>query len=76
MVRMAKKKFTELPPVLRAVLVAVGAVQVGLLIAAQVDITRRPAEQIRGRKATWRLVGLLNTVGPLAYFKWGRKRFS
>ena len=73
---MAKRKFSDLPPVVRALVVAIGAAQVGLLVAAQVDISRRPAEQIRGRKAMWRAIGLLNTVGPLAYFKWGRRRVS
>ena len=53
---------------------ALGATEVGLLAAAQLDITRRPVEQIRGGKPLWRLVSLLNIVGPLAYYRWGRIR--
>ena len=45
-----------------------------LQIAALVDIRRRPAEQIKGRKAAWVAVSFINTFGPLAYFKFGRRR--
>jgi len=51
-----------------------GAVQVALLVAALVDIKRRPAELIRGRKALWVGLSFINYVGPLAYFVLGRKR--
>ena len=34
----------------------------------------RPAKQIKGRKATWVAVSFINTFGPLAYFKFGRRR--
>ena len=51
-----------------------GAVQVALLVAALVDIKRRPAELIRGRKALWMGLSFINYVGPLAYFIIGRKR--
>ena len=51
-----------------------GAVQVALLVAALVDIRRRPAELIRGGKALWVGLSFINYVGPLAYFILGRKR--
>ena len=51
-----------------------GAVQVALLVAALVDIKRRPAELIRGRKALWVGLSFINYVGPLAYFILGRRR--
>lgn len=51
-----------------------GAVQVALLVAALVDIRRRPAELIRGGKALWMGLSFINYVGPLAYFIIGRKR--
>ena len=49
-------------------------VQVTLLAAAQIDITRRPKEQIRGAKLLWRILVLVNFIGPIAYFAIGRKR--
>jgi hypothetical protein len=51
-----------------------GAVQVALLVAALVDIKRRPAELIRGGKVLWVLLSFVNYVGPLAYFVVGRRR--
>lgn len=68
-----RTKFSDLSMPRRIGLVLVGAVQVGLLIAAQVDIQRRPAAQVNGSKTMWRLICLLNTVGPLSYFRWGRR---
>ncbi len=51
-------------------------VQIGLLIAALIDIRRRPADQIRGNKLLWTGVAFVNFVGPMAYFVFGRKRSS
>ena len=48
-------------------------VQLGLLVAAQIDLTRRSDDQVNGPKAVWRAVTLINFVGPLAYFAVGRR---
>jgi hypothetical protein len=45
-------------------------------IAALVDLARRPAAGIRGRKWVWAtVVTVVNAFGaaPLAYFRFGRK---
>jgi Phospholipase_D-nuclease N-terminal len=59
-------------------LVVVGAVLEGALkIAALIDLKRRPATEIRGRKWIWAtVVTLVNSVGvvPLAYLLFGRRR--
>lgn len=44
-----------------------------LIAAAERDIQRRPAENIRGPKLLWRLVATQNVVGPAAYFGLGRR---
>jgi len=49
-------------------------VQFGLLAAALVDIYRRPAEEIRGRKPLWVAVAFVNYIGPISYFLFGRRR--
>jgi hypothetical protein len=67
-------RFSELSPPLRAAVMVLGAVQIALYLAAYVDIAKRPAARIRGSKARWRAVCLLNTIGPLSYFRWGRVR--
>ena len=50
-----------------------GVVQLGLLVAAQIDLTRRSDAEVNGPKALWRAVTLINFVGPLAYFAVGRR---
>ncbi|MFZ2049961.1 MAG: PLDc N-terminal domain-containing protein [Solirubrobacteraceae bacterium] len=56
----------------RAVIVSLGLAELGLKLAAARDIQRRPADQIRSSKWLWRLALLVNTFGPLGYFRWGR----
>ena len=69
---MTKRRFSDLSPVQRVFVVVVGSVQLALNLAAQLDITRRPASAIRGPKIRWRLISMINIFGPLAYFRWGR----
>jgi hypothetical protein len=44
-----------------------------LLVAALKDIHRRPAAEIKGGKRLWTAVAFVNTIGPIAYFAFGRK---
>ncbi len=69
---MARKRFQDLPAPAQAAIAAGAAVQIGLCVAAQIDITRRPANRIRGGKLRWRLLALINFVGPILYFARGR----
>jgi hypothetical protein len=50
-----------------------GAVQLALL-AALVDIYRRPAGEIRGGKRLWVAAAFVNYVGPISYSLFGRRR--
>ncbi len=59
-----KKTWKRLEPWQKAGGVMLGIVQVSLLIAALVDIRRRPATEIRGRKAWWVMAAFVNYVGP------------
>jgi hypothetical protein len=70
---MAKKRFRDLPPAVRKLVIALGVVQVSLNLAAQVDISRRSRDEIRGSKLRWRLISLINIAGPLTYFRRGRR---
>ena len=69
-----RKKFTELSRARQITLLTLSAIQIGLLLAAEVDIQRRSAAQVRGRKRWWRAICLINFVGPLSYFQWGRAK--
>ena len=71
---MAKKEWKDLSPSQKRGIVLVGTVQIGLLLAALVDIYRRPKEEIRGKKLWWTLAAFVNFVGPVSYFLFGRKR--
>jgi hypothetical protein len=59
-------------------LVLIGGTVEGILkIAALVDLSRRPSDEIRGSKRWWAAaIVLINSVGaaPLTYFAFGRKR--
>jgi Phospholipase_D-nuclease N-terminal len=71
-----KKRWSELPKGQRRGIVGVGIVQVGLWIAALLDIRRRPADAIKGSKPMWVALSFVNTIGPLAYFAFGRRKVT
>ena len=51
-----------------------GLIHVVLMIAALVDLRRRPAEQINGSKRLWMFLVFVYLVGPISYFVIGRKK--
>jgi hypothetical protein len=69
-----KKTWKEMSPSGKAGIICTAIVQVSLLVAAQRDISRRPAELINGPKAAWRAASFINFIGPMGYFVFGRKR--
>ena len=74
MVRIPKKQtWAEMTTPQRVGVIVGGLIQIALLIAAQRDIKQRPADQIRGGKQVWRAVSMINFVGPISYFLFGRK---
>jgi hypothetical protein len=72
-----KKRWSDLSPRARR-LIVIGSVVDGVLkSAALVDLARRPSEQVRGSKFLWAgAIVLINSVGavPVAYFAYGRQR--
>ena len=75
---MSDKRWRDLSPAVRRLIVGLGIWEAGLKVAALTDIARRPAEQIRGGKRRWVLAMVPNTAGlvPLYYFLSGRRRSS
>jgi len=71
---MRARKWSELSPAQRRVIIAAAAAETALKAAMLVDLRRRPAAQIRGPKWLWATTALLNTAGvaPLSYFLVGR----
>jgi hypothetical protein len=74
--RVARKKKTwkEMSPSSKASTIIVAIVQLSMLVAAQRDISKRPAALINGPKGAWRAASFINFVGPMGYFIFGRKR--
>ena len=71
---MAKKEWKDFSSRQKRGIVLGGTLQIGLLLAALMDIYRRPEEEIRGNKWLWTLAAFVNFVGPISYFLIGRKR--
>jgi len=70
----AERKWAELSDRQRAWLLAAAAAELSLKVAALIDIKRRPADRIRGPKVLWRAAMVVNLLGPVSYFAFGRKR--
>jgi uncharacterized membrane protein YdjX (TVP38/TMEM64 family) len=68
-----KKKWSELSGGQRFGVVVGAIVQIALQAAALRDLKKRPADQVNGPKVAWVLGSFVNTLGPIAYFLFGRK---
>lgn len=73
-VTMQRRKWSELTATQRRTIVVLAAVQFALAGAMLRDLRRRPADEVRGPKRLWLGAALVNTIGPLAYFAFGRRR--
>ena len=70
-----KKRWKDLSPRTRRLVLAAGAVEACGKVVALADLRSRPAAQVRGPKWLWgAAVLVVNTVGSLSYFTVGRKR--
>jgi hypothetical protein len=75
----ANKKWNELSSRTRRLIIAGGAFEGVLRVAALIDLSPRPASEVRGSKVRWALaVTLINSVGavPVANFAYGRRRLG
>ena len=73
---MAGKRWSDLSPRARKLLVGAAIAETVLKLAVLADLRRRPASQIRGRKKAWAWAMLVNSAGiiPASYFVFGRRR--
>ena len=74
MARRSNKRWSDLSDRQRSAIGVAGLVAAGLLVAALAERRRRPADQINGNKLLWVPLCFVNFFGPLAYFRFGRKR--
>jgi len=76
-VLVARKRWNELGPRVRRLVVVSGAFEGVLKIAALIDLGRRPSSDVRGSKARWAAaITLINSAGavPVIYFRYGRRK--
>lgn len=68
-----RTRWADLSPRGRAFVVVAAAAEIVLTTIAMRDLSRRPRTQVRGPKWLWRLVSLVQPVGPVAYLLLGRR---
>lgn len=71
---MRKKSWSELSPTQRRYIVLGGALQLTLQAAALRDLRRRAPSEVKGPRWAWTCATFVNTLGPCAYFLFGRRR--
>ena len=71
---MAQKRWTDLTQGQRAAVIALGTVQISLATRAWWQLAHQPAARVNGPKPMWAAIIAINFVGPLAWFRWGRRR--
>jgi hypothetical protein len=69
-----KKSWRDMSKGQRISVMASGALNLALLVAAQRSIAKTPDAGIRGKKGIWRAVSFINFFGPVSYFLFGRRR--
>lgn len=74
---MERRRWRDLSPGTRRLIVFAGACETVLKVAALADLGRRPAAEVRGRKWAWATALAVVSSGgvlPAAYFVLGRRR--
>lgn len=69
-----RKSWRELSPVQKTLNIVMGVVEIVLVSLALRDIARRPGSEINGKKRTWVLTSMIQPIGPIIYFAFGRKK--
>jgi MFS family permease len=72
----ARRRWSELSERRRRLLIAAAVVEGALKLAALIDLSRRPAGQVRGPKWLWAaVVAVVGSAGvvPISYFVFGRR---
>lgn len=72
-----RKKWRDLSPRVRRVLLVLGSLEGLLKFLALADLRRRPARDVNGSKRKWALaISFINSAGtvPVIYFLFGRRR--
>jgi hypothetical protein len=67
------RRWDELAVPKKVLVMGLVALQVSLAVSAWTDLYERPAELVNGSKRKWAAVIAVNFVGPVLYFRRGRR---
>lgn len=70
---MKRRTWNDLTPRQQTAVLVLASIQMSLAATAWTDLARRPAGSVNGSKPRWALIIAINFVGPIAYFRWGRR---
>lgn len=68
------KKWNDLSTPAKIGVIVATVAELGAKIGVWRDLSRRPAEKVRGPKWMWVALSFVNGLGPGAYFTIGRKK--
>ena len=71
---MARRRWNDLSSRQQTAVLTLASVQLSLAATAWADLATRPAASVNGSKSRWALLIAINFFGPVAYFRWGRRR--
>jgi hypothetical protein len=69
-----RRRWRDLTRRQKTVMSVSAVVQCGLAVVAWTDLARCSPAQVRGPKWRWAALIAVNYAGPIAYFRWGRRR--
>jgi hypothetical protein len=70
---MTNRRWKDLSARQQTLVLVAGSVQLALAATAWTDLATRAADEVNGRRSLWALLIAVNWVGPLAWFRWGRR---
>jgi hypothetical protein len=68
-----ERHWADLPPVAKGATSVAAVLQIALLVAALRDLRRRDPAEVNGPRWAWALACFVNVIGPLSYFRFGRR---
>jgi hypothetical protein len=70
---MRAHRWQDLTPRQRTLVLVLGSIQLSLAAAAWADLATRSSREVNGSKVRWAAIIAINWIGPLAWFRWGRR---
>jgi hypothetical protein len=69
-----RRRWADMSSLQKAGNILMAVAEIATVAMALLDIRRRPASEINGSKRVWSMTALIQPIGPVIYFIFGRKR--